>query len=69
MLADKLQLNPSTGKVTFGPIEPAYKDYLTTMNKWYKEELIDSEFAATDRRAFEAKFAQDTGMAGLYFGH
>lgn len=66
VLADKFQLSPSTGKVTFGPIEPAYKDYLTTLNKWYKEGLIDSEFAATDRRAFEAKFAQNT--IGAYAG-
>jgi len=31
-------------KVKYGPIEPAYKDYLITMNKWYKEGLIDPEF-------------------------
>jgi putative aldouronate transport system substrate-binding protein len=32
------------GKVKFGPIEPAFKDYLTMMNKWYTEGLIDPNF-------------------------
>ncbi|SFM54527.1 putative aldouronate transport system substrate-binding protein [Paenibacillus sp. 1_12] len=66
ILPDKFQLNPKTGKVTFGPIEPAYKDYVSTMNKWYKEGLIDSEFAATDKKAFEAKFAKNS--IGSYGG-
>lgn len=33
------------GKVAFSPIQPAYKDYLTEMNKWYAEGLIDPDFA------------------------
>ncbi len=32
------------GTVKFGPVEDGYKQYLTTMNKWYKEGLIDPEF-------------------------
>ncbi|MGF7029436.1 putative aldouronate transport system substrate-binding protein [Paenibacillus mucilaginosus] len=66
LLADKFHLSPATGKVTFGPLEPGYKDYLTTMNKWFKEGLIDSEFAATDRKAFDAKFVKNT--VGAYGG-
>lgn len=54
------------GKVQFGPIQPAYKDFLTTMAKWYKEGLIDQDYAATDGKSFEAKI---TGSkAGSYFG-
>lgn len=32
------------GSVTYGAIEPGYKDYLTTMNRWYHEGLLDPEF-------------------------
>jgi putative aldouronate transport system substrate-binding protein len=32
------------GKVKFGPIEQGFKDYVTTMNQWYSEGLIDPEF-------------------------
>jgi putative aldouronate transport system substrate-binding protein len=32
------------GKVHYGAAEPAYKEYLTLMNRWYKEGLIDQDF-------------------------
>lgn len=32
------------GKAVFAPIQPETKEFLTTMAKWYKEGLIDSEF-------------------------
>ncbi|GAS82138.1 extracellular solute-binding protein [Paenibacillus amylolyticus] len=60
------QMNPQTGKITYGPYEPAFKDYLAMMNKWYKEGLIDSEFAATDKKGFEAKFSNN--IVGAYGG-
>lgn len=41
-------------KVKYGPIEPGYKDFLTTMNRWYKNGLIDPEFAARDGKIMEA---------------
>lgn len=34
----------SDGKLTYGAVEAGYKDYLTTMNRWYKEGLLDKEF-------------------------
>lgn len=43
------------GKVKFGPADPEYKEFLETMNKWYKEGLIDPDFAATDAKQFDAK--------------
>lgn len=36
------------GKVKFGPMEPQYKEFLTTLNKWYKEGLLDKNFATVD---------------------
>jgi len=32
------------GKITYGAIEDGYKEYLNTMNRWYKNGLLDSEF-------------------------
>jgi putative aldouronate transport system substrate-binding protein len=32
------------GKVKYGPIQPEYKEYLTLMNKWYTEGLLDKDF-------------------------
>ncbi|MGG4143560.1 extracellular solute-binding protein [Paenibacillus algorifonticola] len=60
------QVHPTNGKITFGPYEEVYKDYLTIMNKWYSEGLLDPEFAAIDHKAFEAKLANNT--VGAYGG-
>ncbi|WP_052486997.1 extracellular solute-binding protein [Gordoniibacillus kamchatkensis] len=43
------------GKVKFGPIQPEYKDFLTTMNKWYKEGLLDKDFAAPNDKLLDNK--------------
>lgn len=43
------------GKVVYGPNQPAFKDFLTTMNKWYKENLIDKDLGITDRKGGDAK--------------
>jgi len=32
------------GKVAYGPIQPGYKDFLATFNKWHKEGLINIDF-------------------------
>jgi putative aldouronate transport system substrate-binding protein len=34
------------GTVKYGPIEEGFREYLTTMNKWYSEGLIDQDFFA-----------------------
>lgn len=53
------------GKVKFGPNEPDYLEFVTTMNKWYAEGLIDPDFASTDAKQFDAKV---TGhRIGAYF--
>ncbi|MCA0753533.1 extracellular solute-binding protein [Paenibacillus sp. N4] len=65
-LLTTFQIHPETGKVTYGPYDPVFKDYLATMRKWYDEGLIDSEFAATDKKGFEAKFSNN--IVGAYGG-
>jgi putative aldouronate transport system substrate-binding protein len=39
------------GTVKYGPIEPGYREFLITMNKWYKEGLIDKDFATRDYKS------------------
>lgn len=52
------------GKVKFGPIEAAYKEYLTLLRSWYQEGLLDSDFATTDSRAKATKAI--SGVAGAF---
>jgi len=42
-------------EIKFGPIEPGYKEALATLAKWYKEGLLDPDFAAQDSQTFNAK--------------
>ena len=58
-------LDPSSGKIEYGSIQPAYKDHVAEMTKWYKEGLIDADFAATDGKSFTAKI---TGNQAGSFG-
>ena len=55
------------GTVKYGPIEPNYKEYLSTLNKWYEEGLIDSEYAVTDADSFKAKITNEIG--GVFKGN
>ncbi len=36
------------GKIAYGPIQDGLEDYLSTMNQWYQEGLIDKDFATMD---------------------
>jgi len=53
--------------VKYGPYEQKYKDFLITINSWYKDGLIDPDFATNDRRAFEAKIVRQ--MSGAFFDY
>ncbi|MFK7694955.1 ABC transporter substrate-binding protein [Paenibacillus sp. HJGM_3] len=55
------------GKVKYGPIDPKFKEFLTLMNKWYKEGLLDKDFATTDAKMLDAKITgSQIGSAVLY---
>ncbi|WP_425453996.1 extracellular solute-binding protein [Paenibacillus flagellatus] len=57
------------GKVKYGPTDPKFKEFLTLMNKWYKEGLLDKDFATTDAKMLEAKITGgQIGSAVLYTG-
>ncbi|RAV06431.1 ABC transporter substrate-binding protein [Paenibacillus sp. YN15] len=54
------------GKVKYGPYEPAYKDYLALLHSWYKEGLLDPDFATQDAKSKNAKATN--GSAGAFPG-
>ncbi|WNR43040.1 type 2 periplasmic-binding domain-containing protein [Paenibacillus roseipurpureus] len=60
---DGFYRDPSSGKLQYGPIQPPFKDFLTTMNSWYKEGLIDSEYASTDAKSRDTKLQGDLAGA------
>lgn len=55
------------GKVRYGFIEPQYKEFLIEINKWYKEGLIDPEYAATNASMINTKMV--SGVGGSFVGY
>jgi putative aldouronate transport system substrate-binding protein len=53
--------------VKFGPMEPGWKDFVTTMAKWYKEGLIDPDFPVQDLKTWRAKVMD--GQAAVFLGY
>lgn len=54
------------GKVKYGPTDSRYQQFLTTFAQWYKEGLIDPEFATNNSQTFDSK--AEGGKAGAFFG-
>jgi len=50
------------GKIIYGPMQPSYKGYLSTLAKWYAEGLIDKDFASLQSQLRNSKLIQ--GEAG-----
>lgn len=40
--------------VKYGPYEPAFRDYVTTLSTWYSEGLIDGSFSNPDKAAYNS---------------
>ncbi|MBV8271612.1 MAG: extracellular solute-binding protein [Cupriavidus sp.] len=55
------------GKVHYSPAEPAYKDFLATMQRWYREGLIDPDYTSQQSTAFDAKVLNN--RVGAYAGY
>lgn len=55
------------GKVKYGPLEPAYKDYIQTLADWYKKGLLDKNFATLDGKGVNANITN--GKSGATFGY
>lgn len=55
------------GELVYGPIQPEFKEFVTEMNKWYREGLIDPEFASLTRTNVDARMTN--GTSGAYVGY
>ena len=53
-------------QVHFGPIEEGYAQYLTLLNEWYTQGLLDPDFAALDGDSSKAKAI--SGESGAWVG-
>ena len=47
-------ISPTTGKVTHAILEPRFKEYLQTMNRWYQDGLINSNYLSTTGKELDA---------------
>jgi len=54
------------GKIVFGPAQDEWKDYLTKMNQWYNEGLIDPNIASYDGKVNTTNVL--TGRVAATFG-
>lgn len=54
------------GKVFYGPMDDSYKDFLSQMNSWYEEGLIDVDYASLENSVIQSKMLN--GSAGAAFG-
>ncbi|NOU62467.1 extracellular solute-binding protein [Paenibacillus sp. LMG 31461] len=54
------------GKVHYGPLENGYKEYLSTMARWYSKKLLDQNFATFDVKTFQANMIN--GKTGATIG-
>ena len=52
------------GVVKYGPIEPGWLEYVTMMNQWYSEGLIDQSFFTRDSSSLDQMKA--TGQTGVW---
>lgn len=54
-------------KVQYGEMQPEFKKFLATMNRWYENGLIDKDFAAVDGKLKDAKTSNNE--LGLLYGY
>lgn len=70
----KLDFYNEGGKVKYGPVQDGYKDFLTEMNKWYNDGLLDKNFASINKTELDAKMLNGTvgatcGLIGSGMGN
>lgn len=54
------------GVVKYGPIQPEFKEYLTTMHQWYEEGLINPNFSTIDLKEVNAMVTNEQTGAWFY---
>jgi putative aldouronate transport system substrate-binding protein len=53
------------GKIHWGQIDPGFRDYVTLMNKWYREGLLDPDIATITYEQVSAKVSGGTAGASI----
>ncbi len=53
------------GVVKFGPVQPAFKDFVKTMASWYAEGLIDPDIVSMNGKTFDARITGSVSGAGV----
>lgn len=56
------------GEVRFGAIQPEFKEYMTMMNKWYSEGLVDDSFISNIYESMIDLSPALNGTAGVWYG-
>lgn len=55
------------GKVKYGNIDPAFKDYLSQLRKWYADGLLDKNIGSVDDKTQDANIT--SGKSGVTIGN
>jgi putative aldouronate transport system substrate-binding protein len=53
------------GKIHWGQVDPGFRDYVTLMNRWYREGLLDADFATLNFQQVSAKISGGTSGASI----
>ena len=56
------------GEVRFGAIQPEFKEYLTMMNQWFSEGLINDMFLSNPYQSLVDVSPITTGKVGVWYG-
>lgn len=56
-----------SGKVQYGPVQPGAREYLTTMNQWYKEGLLDQNISNIDQSLLDSNILNGVTAASIGF--
>ena len=56
------------GEIRYGAIQPEFKDYLTMMNKWYTEGLVDELFLTNSYESLVDMSPVLNGTCGIWYG-
>jgi putative aldouronate transport system substrate-binding protein len=67
-ISGNMWFEDTSHKAHYTPLEPAYKDFLMRMNKWYSNGLIDSNFATIDGKTVDNAMSSGAGFATLRAG-
>jgi len=61
-----MDLYVENGKVKYGPLTSGYKEFIRTIQKWWKENLIDPDILSMNTQSIDAKVLND--QIGAFIG-